>query len=265
MGRSAPTEISNPAQRFFEFAAKQGEVRYWDKTLGENGENVTVPLPFQFIILERGFQITGGRKIGTSRQKKEYLGYFSNFVRDLKTETFVVRSKNGSEGEGVYADIKTQVNGAKLQLGLYIAFKDENKQLQIGYLKLKGSALSEWFDFAKNKNIWAGAFAIAGRELVEPDDEDQKPYYVPVFKQVLEIPADVEVQATAFDRDILTPYFKAYFSRKPVTEEVDTVDAEQPDLPNDEDEAVSPPKAQAVAASSEVAPNSDDDDIDIPW
>jgi hypothetical protein len=259
MGRSAPTEISNPAQRFFEFSAEKGEVRYFDKSLGEKGENVTVPLPFQFLILERGFQITGGRKIGT-RQKKEYLGYFSNFVRDLKTETFLVRSKNGTEGEGVYADIKTQVNGAKLQLGLYIAFKDENKQLQIGYLKLKGSALSEWFDFAKNKNVWAGAFAITGKEEV---DGEQGVYHVPVFKQVTEIPADVEAQATAFDRDILTPYFKAYFSRKPVTEEVDTVDAEQPELLTDDDEAVRAPKAQAAAATSEAVPYSDDDDI--PW
>ena len=258
MGRSAPTEITNPAQKFFEFSAEKGEIRYFDKSLGEKGENVTVPLPFQFLILERGFQIAGGRKIGP-RKNQEYLGYFSNFIRDLKTEHFLVRSKNGTEGEGVYADIKTQVNGAKLLLGLYMAFKDEDKQLQIGCLKLKGSALSEWFDFARNKNVWAGAFAITGREEIEGE---QGKYFVPVFKQILDIPADVEAQATAFDRDILTPYFKAYFNRKPVAEEV----GEQPELPTEDAEEVSvPQKSKAAGASAEEADSPLDGDDEVPW
>ncbi len=138
MSRSNQTELINPATRFMEWSGGEGVIRYFDKTLGEKGENVEVPLPFKFLVLDKVAQITGGiDRDGT------YTGFWSNAVRNTKTQKLVVRSKAGVEAQGLYEDIKNYP-GAKFMTGLYIAYYDEDKVLQIGYLKIKGAALTAW-------------------------------------------------------------------------------------------------------------------------
>lgn len=208
MSRSNQSNLVNPAKRFFDWAGKKGEVQYFDKTLGEDGENVTVEMPFKFLVLDRVAQITGGKKVGQGKNK-QFIGYWSNAIRDTRTDHLVVRSKDGIVGEGLYEDVK-KITGVKFMTGLYIAFYDENKTLQIGYFKIKGSALTAWIESTKGMNVESGVFTLTRGEKVENDDEGF--YYVPQFTHSTKVSDDTEAAAVELDVE-LQAYLKAYFSR----------------------------------------------------
>jgi hypothetical protein len=207
MSRSQPSLTQNPATRFFEYSAKHGEVRYFDKTKGEHGENVTVAMPFRFLYLDDVYQAGGGKKVGRP-PKQEFIGYFSNAVKDLKNDVLTVRNRDGIIAEGLYADVKKE-SGVKLIVGLYVAYHDDNKELQIGYLKLKGSSMGEWWDFCKGKNIETGVITLSRGE--EMKDEDGRVYYLPAFTYGTNITDETNARAVELDVE-LQKYFKSYFA-----------------------------------------------------
>ncbi len=214
MSRSQPA-LQNPAVRFFDYSPKQGTVRYFDKTLGEKGENVNVPMPFKFLVLDQLSQIGGGKKIGFGTDKK-FVGYFSNAVRrfDINKATFTLRDKNGIVAEGGYKKIKGKVSGAKLLAGIYIAFYDDDKNLQIGHLKLHGSAMGAWFEFGKKQNVETGVVMIDRGE--ETEDEDGRKYYLPDFSHSPKISLETDAAAVELDK-VLQTYLTAYFQKKDET------------------------------------------------
>lgn len=207
MSRSQPT-LQNPAKRFFEWSAKHGQVRYYDK---DKKENVDVKMPFGFLVLDQLSQIGGGKKVGHGKTK-EFIGYYSNAVRrfDINTAHFIVRSKDGVVGEGKYQEVKA-ITGAKLVASLYIAFFDDNNVLQIGHLKLAGSGMGQWFEFGKGRNVETGRISIARGE--ECEDEDGRIYYLPAFSQSSELKPETEARAIELDRE-LQEYLTAYFNKK---------------------------------------------------
>jgi hypothetical protein len=208
VSRSNPETASNPATRYFEWAAEKGELHYYDK---EAKTNVSVNLPFTFLVLDQVSQIGGGVKVNG-----KYEGYWSNAVKNLKTQTITVRSKGGIVAQGLYADLKER-KGLHYVKGLYIAFYDDEKQLQIGYLKLKGSSLGAWFDFTKaTPNLYQGAVTIRSRSDVIAGDKGD--YYTPVFAYKADVSDETEEAAKELDR-VVQEYFKAYFAQ-PEEEEV---------------------------------------------
>lgn len=209
MSRSNNTDLINPAQRFFEWSGSEGAVRYFDKSLGEKGENVTVDLPFKFLVLDRVAQVTGGIDIDNG-----YVGFWSNAIRNLKTQRLTVRSKRGVEVEGFYEHIKGHP-GVKFMTGLYIAFYDDDKQLQIGYLKLKGAALTAWIEFTKShRDIYAGAFGIKGKNKKRKGSND---YFEPVFEHFPKVSDEADEAAKELDRH-LQEYLTAYFAQAGLAE-----------------------------------------------
>ena len=212
MSRSQPA-LQNPAKRFFDWSAKQGQIRYYDK---DEKVNIDVKMPFRFLVLDQLSQIGGGKKVGHGKDK-QFIGYFSNAVRkfDINKDKFIVRSKEGIVGEGTYQEVKA-ITGAKLVSGLYIAYYDE-AGLQIGHLKLHGSAMGAWFEFCKGRNVETGSIAIARGE--ECKDEDDRIYYLPAFSQGNDIKPETEAQAIELDRELQT-YLTAYFNKKDYTETV---------------------------------------------
>lgn len=202
MSRSNQTELINPAQRFFEWSGGEGEVRYFDKTLGEKGENVTIDLPFKFLVLDKVSQVTGGID-----RDGHYVGFWSNAIKNTKTQKLIVRSKNGVEIQGYYGDIKNHP-GVRFMTGLYIAFYDDDKNLQIGYLKIKGAALTAWIEFTKShRNIYEGAFSIDGKTKQK---KGSTTYYEPVFKHSANVSEEADNAAKELDVH-LQEYLTAYF------------------------------------------------------
>lgn len=201
MSRSNNTDLTNPAVRYFDWSGAEGRVQYYDK---ETQENVEVPLPFKFLILDKVSQITGGIDRGD-----QYVGFWSNAVKNTKTQKFTVRSKSGIEAQGFYDDIKG-TPGVKFLTGLYIAFYDDDKNLQIGYLKIKGAALTAWIEFTKaHRNIYEGAFGIVGSNKCK---KGTNTYYEPVFEHFPNVSDEADQKAKELDVR-LQEYLTAYFAQ----------------------------------------------------
>ncbi len=252
MSRSNPSEnLVSPATRFFEWDAANGKLHYYDK---EAKENIDVKLPFKFLVLDRVAQIGGGVK-----RDGKYQGFWSNAVKDLKRQKFVVRSKAGIEGEGLYAQIKG-TRGFKFTTGLYIGFYGEDKLLQIGYIKFKGSSLTAWIEFTKeHRKIEEGAFAITSKS--EPKEGVGDDYFEPVFAHQAEVKPETEAAAVALDVRV-QEYLKLYFfqqgshaSFNDVANEGTPEYSGQPD-PNDRDPYADAPESDFAEP---------EDTNDIPW
>src|SRR3990172_6961119 len=159
MSRSINTERTpNPAKEFFQWDSDTKGFKYWDKEAEhktdktKKGANVLVPIPFNFLVLDTLHTITGF-------SDEKGFGIYSNEVRDLKKQRFVVKVGKETAIEGLYDDIKGKVVGSKYAASVYIAFfdtKDGVKSLAIGNLKLTGASLGPWIDFCKGKKITEG-------------------------------------------------------------------------------------------------------------
>jgi hypothetical protein len=159
MPRTNPNDLSpNPCKRWFLWDGSKGDLKYYDK---ETQEDVHVPLPFSFILLDRLATIRGWHDSSES-------GIYSNEVRNTTQEPFVVRAYKMKEpiAQGFYAEVKDRVkaSGGKFNSNLYIAFQPD-KQFAIGSLMLHGASLGAWMEFEKanrkelfTKGIQIGSF-----------------------------------------------------------------------------------------------------------
>lgn len=154
MSRSQPN-LTNPAHRFFEWNGAIGEVYYYDK---EAKKQFTVPLPFEFLVLDELSTITGFNDDAQSR-------YWSNEVRNISKDQLRV----GLFGKGIkyigrYMDdqrIKQVPPDANYTKSVYIAFK-ENDEWVLGNIKFAGAALRAWIDFTKHNKVQNGKTLLTG-------------------------------------------------------------------------------------------------------
>jgi hypothetical protein len=243
MSRSNPSTATSPAIRSFEWAAEKGELRYYDK---EASENVTVKLPFAFLVLDEVSQVGGGVKVNG-----KFDGYWSNAVKNLNTQIITVRSKAGTVAQGLYSELKER-KGLHYVKGLYIAFYDENKELQIGYLKFKGSSLGAWFEFTKaHRDLYKGAFTIKSKSDVVNGDKGD--YYTPVFGHKADISEESDAAAKKLDETV-QEYLTAYFAHK----------GEEAEATGTQEVAVAVGSRYDAQAPSGFNPSEPDDD-DIPF
>lgn len=205
MGRGDIEATKNPAKLFLEWSPKRGALEYYDK---EKGERVAVKLPFAFMVLEETAKIGGG----TKRQGK-FEGFWSNAVlqKNIGSGTFTVKSKQGVEAQGLYAELKDK-KGFKYVKGLYIAYYDTDKNLAIGHLELSGSSLGAWFDFLDKEHpaIFNGAFTIKGKSAAIAGENGD--YYPPVFAYKSDITPESNEAATQLFQTELKPYLTEYFA-----------------------------------------------------
>lgn len=213
-----------------EWDSSSGNLRYFDKTLGEKGENVSVPDGFAFLLLDQLATIKGWHDASES-------GIFSNEVRDTKSDQFVVKAfKGGTLVEGFYAQIKDRIRslGGKYVANCYVGFK-ENGELKIGSVQFKGAALSAWMDFAKEnrKEFFSKAIQIKG---TKDGKKGSISFKVPVFRLLTTEQATNDA-AVELDKK-LQEYLKQYLTRpkslqaqgtQPPTEEQPPQERRQPD------------------------------------
>ncbi|WPH57764.1 hypothetical protein [Mycobacterium phage WXIN] len=219
MSLSKPRENVSPVKRYFRIKGKDGGgLTYWDKSAEEEK---TVGLPFAFVVLDTLTCVSGFHQASKS-------SIWSNEIRDTRSESLTVRSKDGILAEGLWNDIKDSraMKGAKFANSVYVAFKDGD-ELVIGNILLSGAAVSEWFDFKKGKSLdSAPGVSITGFD--GPRLSGTNEYFVPVFGTWT--PNDLNA-ATALD-ETLQDYLSGALSRK----------AEEPE---DSQPQYTPPPAQA--------------------
>lgn len=217
MSRSNQTELTTPCTRFLQWAGGEGKLRYYDKS---TKSNFWVDLPFAFLVLDRLHTVTG-----FSDQLQT--GYWSNEVRDVSHDALTVRTSNGIVAQGVWKQLPA-IAGLKYAQSIYIAYKDESGNLQIGNIKASGAFVSAWIEFSKRRNIYDGAIVITGAEEAR---KGATKYFVPVFAAKA-VSAESDAAAKALDVE-LQNYLAAYLSRQAAPQENEVVSfvSEQDDLP----------------------------------
>lgn len=263
MSRSNPTtQNQNPATRFFEWDGSSGEVRYYDKNApsdkqgakpDEKGANVSCGSKFSFIVLDELATVKGWHDASDS-------GIFANEVRDTKAERFLVKSfKGGILAEGFYSSIRDRIiaQGAHFTANVYIAYKDENKKLQLGAIQFKGAALNSWVEFRKKARaeIYSQAIQING---YAEGKKGKITFRTPLFF-INKLSPETNAEALAIDVE-LQKYLKAYLA-KPHADKVDN--AAQPHAPAENNGAGAGDGSPISEPEPPVQPQSND--LDIPF
>lgn len=200
MSRSNPNEeLKNPASRFYEFKGGEGVFAYYDKELKQN---VKVPLPFTFLVLDEKVTVKGFSDANQS-------GFWSNEVKSVKDQ-ITVRSKRGVEMVGNWEQIKAKMasDGVEYCQSVYIGIKMDGKKLGLANIQMKGAALNEWIEFKKVIDIMKCAVTV---KTANPAKKGATKYFTPVFEAV-KITPETDAQAIELDKT-LQEYLKAYFER----------------------------------------------------
>jgi hypothetical protein len=189
---------TNPAKHFIN--AKNGALSYYDK---ESSEDVAVPTPFGFIVLDQCSTVKGW-------SAEEDTGYWSNEVKAVGKEPFNVRTKNGLKATGLWKEIKDELkaDGAVFHSVIYVAAKGRDG-LETQALLLKGAALNAWVEFTKKNNVKTNKVTLS--EWSDAKKGAVK-YKVPVF--TAEPMEDAEKDEALELAKELRTYHNGYFSSK---------------------------------------------------
>lgn len=208
--RAAFTQpTTNPAGKFFEWKSNEKTFVYFDK---ETKVNVTVPLPFKFLVLDELHTIKGWNDATES-------GIYANEVKFISRDELVVKPFKGNEiARGLYKDIKEKAKaaGGHYVKSIYIMLEDGS----IANLQLKGAACQAWGDFtSKGKqrllDEWVSVVGF---------DEAKKgsvKYTTPIFGYLASIgDAENDLANEAFNT--LEAYLKTYLAKAEAVAEVET-------------------------------------------
>ncbi len=247
-------------------AAIQAQIDSFEIEVAKKGANISLPIPFTFIVLDVLAAITGFSKENSS-------GIWSNEIRkkEFKTAVMNVRTKKGLEVSGLYENIKGKVAGSKYAESVYVAYLDEQKNFAIGNIKMVGSSLGSWFDYvngakdAKGKKVseahdpLVGAIVLSGKHQETTGDNT---YWVPEFTPKTLKP-ETEAKVIELDK-VLQEYLVKYFAKN--ASEVEGASTESGLV---DSMGASPEKSaketamdKQLAKTAEVDPFSDNNDID---
>ena len=190
---------TNPALRYLK--VKSGSVSYYDK---ESQENVTVPTPLEFIVLDQLATIKGW-------SDQDESGFWSNEVRRIGADTLTVRTSKGMKAQGIWRDIKADSNvaGAKYTTSVYVATKGRDG-LEINNISLTGAALKAWIEFTQKNRVNTNKVILSGWSDAKKGSVS---YKVPVFEAV-PMGESEKYEAIELDKQ-LQAYLNEYFNYTP--------------------------------------------------
>lgn len=209
------TPQSNPATKFLNWKSNDKCFSYYDR---EKKENVLVPLPFKFLVLDEMHTISGWNDATQS-------GIYSNEVKFISKETMTVKPFKGNEiAKGLYKDIKEKVKsaGGHYVKSIYIMLEDGS----LANLQLKGSAVQVWGEFtAKGRQRLVDEWVVVDKAI--DGKKGAVKFTTPDFKFLQSI-TDAESELADECFNLLEAYLTTYLSKaEPVIAE--TIDDEAPE------------------------------------
>lgn len=188
---------SNPATKFLSWKSNDKSFSYYDK---DKKENVLVPLPFKFLVLDELHSVSGWNDATSS-------GIYSNEVKFISKEIMTVKPFKGNEiAKGLYKDIKDKINaaGGHYIKSIYIMLEDGS----LANLQLKGAAVQGWGEFTLKSRARLADEWITVSDTIEGKKGAVK-FYTPAFKYDKSLTASEGMQADqAFN--VLEAYLKTY-------------------------------------------------------
>jgi membrane-bound inhibitor of C-type lysozyme len=132
------TPQANPATKFINWKSNDKNFSFYDKELKEN---IAIPLPFKFLVLDELHSVKGWNDASSS-------SIYSNEVKFISKETMTVKSFKGGEiAKGFYKDIKEKIvaSGGHYTKSIYVMLEDGS----LANLQLKGSAVQMYGEFTQ--------------------------------------------------------------------------------------------------------------------
>lgn len=190
---------TNPAKFFMK--VNKGSVVYYDK---ETQENIKVPTPFEFIVLDQLATIKGWSDADES-------GFWSNEVRKVGSDTLTVRTSRGMKESGIWRDIKTspELAGAKYHSSVYIAHKSKDGMV-ISNIVFTGAALNAWIEFTQKHRVNSNKVVLASWADAKKGSVS---YKTPVFEAV-KLTDEEKAEGIELDKQ-LQAYLNEYFDYTP--------------------------------------------------
>jgi hypothetical protein len=211
------TPQSNPATKFLNWKSNDKCFSFYDR---ETKENVLVPLPFKFLVLEEMHTISGWNDATQS-------GIYSNEVKFISKETMTVKPFKGNEiAKGLYKDIKEKVKaaGGHYVKSIYIMLEDGS----LANLQLKGSAVQGWGEFTqKGKQRLVDEWVSVDKAI--DGKKGAVKFTTPDFKFLQSI-TDVESELADDCFNTLEAYLTTYLSKAEPIIESESIDELDDDL-----------------------------------
>lgn len=209
--------LSNPAKRFLEWKSNDKCFSFYDK---EKKENVSVPLPFKFLVLDQLHTVSGWNDATSS-------GIFSNEVKFISKQVMTVKPFKGNEiAKGLYADIKEKVKnaGGHYVKSIYIMLEDGT----LANIQLKGSAVQQWGEFTnKSLSRLPEEWVVVDKAI--DGKKGAVKYTTPGFTFGGSL-SDKEAAQADLVFDELETYLKAYLIKEEAPVEVEDLDTDDLDF-----------------------------------
>ncbi len=232
MSRSNPTAdpIMNPSKRWFQWDSTTKGFKWYDKEAtntkdaSKKGANIMVPLPFKFVVLDVLTTVGG---FNDKAKGSFYGNEVRNYMGATKSEIMHVKLKGETVLTGSWDSIKQQAEAmdCKFANSIYIGYFDENKQMQLGNIKLYGAAIGPWIEVVNavtksGKKISDCAFKVVS---TKPGKKGSVTWNEPVF-ELITVKPETDVKAMELDTE-LQSFLKGYFAKtgEPSSEGTDTV------------------------------------------
>jgi hypothetical protein len=209
--------LSNPAKRFLEWKSNDKCFSYYDK---EKKENVSVALPFKFLVLDQLHTVSGWNDATSS-------GIYSNEVKFISKQQMTVKPFKGNEiAKGLYADIKEKVKnaGGHYVKSIYIMLEDGT----LANIQLKGSAVQQWGEFT-NKSLSRLPEEWVVVDKAVDGKKGAVKYTTPGFTFGGSL-SDKEAAQADLVFDELETYLKAYLIKEEAPVEVEDLDSDDLDF-----------------------------------
>ena len=211
---------TNPSTKFIEWKSNDKGFSFYDK---ETKENVAIPLPFKFLVLDELHTVKGWNDASSSQIN-------SNEVKFISRDEMTVKPFKGNEiAKGLYKDIKEKIKaaGGHYVKSVYCMLEDGS----IANLQLKGAACQSYGDFtAKTRSRLTDEWVVVAKAI--DGKKGAVKYTTPGFafdKSLSESEADLADEAY----NTLEAYLKTYLTK---AEPIDTIAPIESDEVIDEDD-----------------------------
>lgn len=211
---------TNPASKFIEWKSNDKCFNYYDK---ETKENVALPLPFKFLVLDELHTVKGWNDSLKGQIISNEVKFISKEVLKVRTFHKDANGKNIKTDmvEGVYSEVKEKIKsaGAHYVKSVYVMLEDGS----IANLQLKGASCQSYGDFtAKTRSRLTDEW-VEVANFVEGKKGAVK-YTTPEFKFKKSI-SDSESDLADEAFNILEAYLKTYLTKAEPTE-IEVIDEE---------------------------------------
>jgi hypothetical protein len=216
------TPQSNPATKFIDWKSNDKSFSYYDK---DKKENVTINLPFTFLVLDEMHTVKGWNDATSS-------AIYSNEVKFISKEEMTVKPFKGNEiAKGLYKDIKEKIvsAGGHYCKSIYIMLQDGT----LANIQLKGSAVQSWGEFTQKSRTRLSEEWVQVATAREGKKGAVK-FNVPEFTFLRSL-SDSESENADEAFNTLESYLKTYLNKVEELPSLINLYDHKPDLRDDDD------------------------------